>query len=142
MSWIFMKNIVVCISTCRVSVHAIISLFLLACSNLSFNPSLRAKYVFLVCRIRCGFIFLILIRCFSAKLASVCFLCSSSPSSLLALLNRLQWAENEQCAKHLIYMWAEQYVVYDWIRLYAHCDTTRRNFLSAILRNADKRVLF
>ena len=37
-------------------------------------------------------------------------------------------------------MWAEQYVVYDWIRLYAHCDTTRRNFLSAILRNADKGV--
>ena len=53
----------------------------------------------------------------------------------------MQWAENEQCAKHLIYMWAEQYVVYDWIRLYAHCDTTRRNFLSAILRNADKGVL-
>ena len=61
--------------------------------------------------------------------------------SLLALLNRLQWAENEQCAKHLIYMWAEQYVVYDWIRLYAHCDTTRRNFLSAILRNADKGII-
>ena len=39
-------------------------------------------------------------------------------------------------------MWAEQYVVYDWIRLYAHCDTTRRNFLSAILRNADKGVFF
>ena len=37
-------------------------------------------------------------------------------------------------------MWAEQYVVYDWIRLYADCDTTRRNFLSAILRNADKGV--
>ena len=32
---------------------------------------------------------------------------------LLALLNRLQWAENEQCANQLIYMWAEQYVVYD-----------------------------
>ena len=27
---------------------------------------------------------------------------------LLALLNRLQWAENEQYAKHLIYMWTEQ----------------------------------
>ena len=58
--------------------------------------------------------------------------------SLLALLNRLQWAENEQCAKHLINIWAEQYVVYDWIRLYAHCDTTRRNSLSAILRNTEK----
>ena len=44
--------------------------------------------------------------------------------SLLALLNRLQWAENEQCAKHLIYMWAGQYAD-------AHRDTTRRNFLSA-----------
>ena len=30
--------------------------------------------------------------------------------------------------------------IYDWIRLYAHCDTTRSNFLSAILRNADKGV--
>ena len=37
-------------------------------------------------------------------------------------------------------MRAEQYVVYDWIRLYAHCGTTRRNSLSAILRNADKGV--
>ena len=56
--------------------------------------------------------------------------------SLVALLNRLQWTNNVQ--NILIYMWAEQYLVYDWIRLYAHCDTTRRNSLSAILCNADK----
>ena len=41
------------------------------------------------------------------------------------------------CKVFNIYMWAEQYLVYDWIRLYAHCDTTRRNSLSAIHRNAD-----
>ena len=69
-----MVRVVFFIYKYHVSLHEVISSFLLAWSDLLFGPSLWAEYAFLVCRIRCEIILLILIAAFQPKLTSVCSL--------------------------------------------------------------------